>query len=197
MIRRISIEGFKSIAALDIELGRVNCFIGANGVGKSNILEAVGILGAAAAGRVDDEALLRRGVRAGTPRLYKSAFADLRARPHITLSAESDEASYRVALLNPLDDPLPAWAYKTEKLIDGQESLVSRGVKSISLEPSAGLAALRLVDVPTQSPSAELMRALKSYAIYSPNTPTLRGIEPDQQTRAPIGLSGGRLAEAV
>ena len=48
MIRNIRIEGFKSIVSQILELGRVNCFIGANGVGKSNVLEAIGILGAAA-----------------------------------------------------------------------------------------------------------------------------------------------------
>ena len=48
MIRTIQINGFKSIESASVELGRVNCFIGANGVGKSNILEAIGVLGAAA-----------------------------------------------------------------------------------------------------------------------------------------------------
>ena len=55
MIRTLKIERFKSIVKLELELGRVNVFIGANGSGKSNLLEAVGILGAAAFGRVDDE----------------------------------------------------------------------------------------------------------------------------------------------
>ncbi len=63
MLRTLKIQGFKSIADLELELGRVNCLIGANGVGKSNVLEALGILGAAASGVVDDESLLRRGVR--------------------------------------------------------------------------------------------------------------------------------------
>ena len=53
-IRQIRIQGFKSIVDQTILLGRVNCFIGANGTGKSNVLEAIGILSAAAAGRVDD-----------------------------------------------------------------------------------------------------------------------------------------------
>jgi predicted ATPase len=39
------------------------------------------------------------------------------------------------------------------------------------------------------------MVALQNYAIYSPNTPTLRGIVPDQQSRLPVGLNGGQLAE--
>lgn len=40
------------------------------------------------------------------------------------------------------------------------------------------------------------MRALQEFAIYCPNTPTLRGINPDQQSRLPVGLNGGQLAEA-
>ena len=197
MIRTIQIEGFKSIASQTLELGRVNCFIGANGVGKSNILEAIGILGAAATGRVDDESLLRRGVRAGTPRLFKTAFAGLRVSPHITLSAEADDgAKYKIALLNPLEDPEPAWSFKTEKLSDKGKDIVSRGVRSENLTPTAGLAALRLVDLPSKSAGARLMQGLRDYSIYCPNTPTLRGIIPDTQTRSPVGLSGGRLAEA-
>ncbi len=199
MIRKIHIEGFKSIVSETLELGRLNCFIGANGVGKSNVLEAIGILGAAAAGRVDDESLLHRGVRAGTPTLYKTAFTGERVPPHIMLNAESDTGSgYRVALLNPLSDPKPAWSFKTENLYAGQgDNLVKRGVKSLNLEPTAGLAALRLVDISPDSPPAKLMGGLKNYAIYCPNTPVLRGLEPDPQSRAPVGLCGGRLAEAV
>lgn len=72
-LRDIHIVGFKSIVDQSVTLGRVNCFIGANGAGKSNVLEAIGVLSAAASGRVDDEAIIRRGVRAGLPRLFKSA----------------------------------------------------------------------------------------------------------------------------
>jgi predicted ATPase len=39
MIRKVTIRGFKSIYSATLELGRVNCFIGANGAGKSNLLE--------------------------------------------------------------------------------------------------------------------------------------------------------------
>lgn len=40
------------------------------------------------------------------------------------------------------------------------------------------------------------MLSLQEYAIYRPNTPTLRGIVPDVQSRRPVGLSGGQLAES-
>ncbi len=197
MIRTVHIDGFKSVHSETLELGRVNCFIGANGVGKSNVLEAIGVLGAAANGVVDDEALVRRGVRAGLPRLYKSSFASERTPAHIGVGATGDNgACYRVSLLNPLDSPEPAWSYKTELLSDGKQEIVSDGVRNRkNLNPQAGLAALQLVDVAPDNAAAKLMQCLQNYAIYCPNTPTLRGTVPDAQSRAPVGLSGGQLAE--
>ncbi|MBT9154879.1 MAG: hypothetical protein DDT39_01565 [Firmicutes bacterium] len=38
MLRRIQIKGFKSLRSMDVDLQRINVFIGANGVGKSNFL---------------------------------------------------------------------------------------------------------------------------------------------------------------
>lgn len=198
MIRTVTIDGYKSIHAETISLGRVNCLIGANGVGKSNVLEAVGVLSAAANGVVDDEALLRRGVRAGLPRMFKSSFAAERTPPHIGVSVMDDQgAGYRVSLLNPLGSPEPAWSYKTEVLTDGRKDIVSDGVRNkINLNPKAGLAALKLVNEAPDNPATQLMQCLQAYAIYCPNTPTLRGTTPDAQPRAPVGLNGGQLAEA-
>lgn len=197
MITKLHIQGFKSVSDQILELGRINCLIGANGAGKSNILEALGVLGAAANGVVDDESLLRRGVRAGLPRLYKSSFASEKTPVHIALSAEGSHGElYRVSLLNPLESPEPAWSYKTELLSDGHEDIVSDGIRNRkNLNPKAGLAALRRVEIPTTSPAASLMERLQDYAIYCPATPTLRGIVQDMQSRNPVGLNGGSLAE--
>lgn len=200
MIRTIQINDFKSVVNQTIELGRVNCFIGANGSGKSNILEAIGVLSAAAVGRVDDESLLRRGVRVGTPNLFKSSFNAQKNSPRqIILGATTDEkAEYRVSLLNPLDNPNPAWNFKTEYLTNQEEKIFSRGVRSpnINLQQDRGLAALKIIDLAATNPAAQLIQQLQNYAIYSPNTPAMRGIVTDPQSRDPIGLAGGRLAEA-
>ena len=198
MIRKLHIHGFKSIQEAHVELGRLNCFIGANGVGKNNVLEALGVLGAAANGVVDDESLLRRGVRAGLPRLYKSSFAAERTPAHIAIGVDGGQhEAFRVSLLNPLKSPEPAWTYKTEVLTDGASEIVSDGVRNKKkLNPQAGLAALRLVDLEPTNAAALLMQRLQNYAIYCPNTPTLRGVVPDVQSRVPVGLSGGQLAES-
>jgi energy-coupling factor transporter ATP-binding protein EcfA2 len=87
MLKSFEAESFKSLENVEVELGRVNVFIGANGSGKSNLLEALGVLGAAANGRVDDEALLRRGVRRGFPGTYKSINPASRVNSDPKLSA--------------------------------------------------------------------------------------------------------------
>src|SRR4051794_24607374 len=76
MITHIKIQGFKSLLDVDLELGSVNVFVGANGSGKSNLLEALGVLGAAAHGNVEPETLRYRGVRVGAPASYKSSFRE-------------------------------------------------------------------------------------------------------------------------
>ena len=74
MLTRLVIRGFKSLRSVEAPLGIVNVFIGANGSGKSNLLEALGLSSAVASGQVDDQALLRRGVRPGVPASYVSSF---------------------------------------------------------------------------------------------------------------------------
>ena len=44
MINKLSIKNFKSIKELDIDCAKVNLFIGEPNTGKSNILEALGLL---------------------------------------------------------------------------------------------------------------------------------------------------------
>ncbi|WP_295389818.1 AAA family ATPase [uncultured Thiodictyon sp.] len=202
MITTITVKSFKSIEDITIELGNLNVFVGANGSGKSNLLEAVGVLSAAADGKVTDQTLLQRGVRPGVPKLYKSAFPDTedatRQSSHIFFSGASTTARYDVSLNNPLSDPCPAWRFKSERLMSGEIPRAGRGPNSRnSLNPENGLAALELVTLDEADPALTLMRRLQNYVIYSPTTPVLRGVAPETQPRQPLGLSGGRLPEAV
>ncbi len=202
MIRNLRVDRFKSLVNLDIELGRLNVFIGANGSGKSNLLEAIGVLGAAASGRIDDEALLRRGVRPGVPKLYKSAFPveGRGLNNDIGFGATSDkEARYDVTLWNPNEDPSVGWSFKTETLRrTPDEILVSRSPSSkAGYNPEQGLAALTTVELVAPDAALSLIDELRLFSIYCPNTPTLRGLESESTGRVPVGLSGSRLAEAI
>lgn len=74
MIKQIKIENYKSIVDLELNLGRFNVFIGENGCGKSNILEAIAVAGAASQGSMNYEYLFNRGIRVSNPELMFSAF---------------------------------------------------------------------------------------------------------------------------
>lgn len=167
MLTEITIQGFKSIHHLqDLELGQVNVFIGANGSGKSNLLEAVGMLSAVATGWIDSESLSRRGVRLSIPELYTTSLRgkEVAAQIEFGVAGEWNDSrlANRVVLVRPtLKASGGKWVYKEE------------------------------------FPDSKLRSYLSSYAIFSPTTPVLRGIQPDMAPRDPLGLLGGRLAEAV
>ena len=88
MIQEITIENYKSIQSLSIELGRVTVFIGENGCGKSNILEAIALGSAAAADKLDNEFLAPRGIRVTDPKLMRSAF-DKDSSKHIKINFQN------------------------------------------------------------------------------------------------------------
>ncbi|WP_309894075.1 AAA family ATPase [Archangium sp.] len=198
MIKRFTVTGFKSLERVHLELGRVNVFVGANGSGKSNLLEALGVLGSAARGRVDDESLQRRGVRPGLPDRYRTAFTQAQLAATIQFKASSHEASYDVGLYHRSEPDEPTWRYSTEKLTDKTKKIVGRSPASLKkLDPAAGYAALKLVELDSSNAASQLLHRLEGYRIFSPTTPHLRGLVPDESKSRPVGLSGGHLAEAV
>jgi energy-coupling factor transporter ATP-binding protein EcfA2 len=211
ILGRIHIERFKSLYDVEVELGHVNVFIGANGSGKSNLLEAIGVIGAAGFGSVDDQALLRRGVRPGVPRIYKSAFPKSPKDPSIRITVETEgsgvnHAEYFIGISNQGKVPKPYWTFSHERIEASGKSLASRGptggsarvfgekvrddrMRSLAIQVRANLKASQAV--------RDLLDLLNDYAIFSPVTPVLRGIAQDTAARAPVGLFGGGLPEAL
>lgn len=76
MIREINIKNFKSIVDLTLELGRFNVIIGANGCGKTNILEAIAMAAAANSKKLNNEYLMNRDLRITKPELMINAFEE-------------------------------------------------------------------------------------------------------------------------
>ncbi len=202
----VAVKDFKSLKDVTVDLGQVNVFVGANGAGKSCLLEAVGILGACAAGAVDDQALLRRGVRPGVPELYKSSFGTEKLAPAISLTATSrGKAKYRAYITNPIATPGPYWVFGNELLeLDGR-AIASRGPKKNAsalgilapLENSRSVTTLVRASQETDGSVRTFLAWLDAFGIFAPVTPVLRGIAPDTASRSPVGLYGGQLAEAV
>jgi hypothetical protein len=202
----VAIKDFKSLKDVGVDLGQINVFVGANGAGKSCFLEAIGILGACAAGAVDDQALLRRGVRPGVPELYKSSFDGEKLAPAISLAAASRAGvRYRAYITNPIETPRPYWVFSNELLEVGGRAIASRGPKKNAaalgivapLENSRSVTTLARASQQTDKGARAFLRFLDEFGIFAPVTPVLRGIAPDTAPRSPVGLYGGQLAEAV
>jgi hypothetical protein len=181
-------------------------FVGANGAGKSCLLEAIGILGACAAGAVDDQSLLRRGVRPGVPELYKSSFGTERMAPKISLRATSAERiTYHAYITNPAKGVGTYWKFGNESLVQNGTEIGSRGPSgnanalglSMPLENTRSVTTLVRASQETDTNVRQFISVLEDFAIFAPVTPVLRGIAPDPAPRAPVGLYGGQLAEAV
>ena len=195
MIKSIHIKGFKSHLDQTIELGLVNVFVGSNGSGKSNLLEAIGLASAAAWGQVSDQTLLYRGVRPGVEKLYKSGFKDVATPSTIDLTIRSETAKYSVGLYVPSGSD---WDYKTETLYEGGSKKSGYSPSNVHRMPKGrGKAALERIKLKPEQASAQLIDTLAGFCIFEPNTHTLRNLVPDPNTREPVGLAGGRLAEAV
>ena len=205
MLTRLTIERFKSIRLSTLELGRVNLFIGGNGAGKSNVLEAIGVISAALERGVSDDDLSRKGVRITPPELMKSAFKFYDLPKTLQISAEMKGAiQYRINLTGSQDDPLLAFfseaCFLGPKKVFGRSPRGSRvGGESISGRLS------RHRSIWDQVRNAfeflpvveEALDRLSEYAIYSPQTDFLRGVQHGRVNAPPIGLHGEGLPEAV
>ena len=160
MIERISIKNFKSIDEIDFRLGRVNVLIGANGSGKSNILEAIGMLAAKSGNQVELDAMAQRGIRIAMPELMVNSFYGRQASRFIRISLSDgvDEAHYRLSACSD-DDIYTSWEVRCT------------------------------ASVPAEKRRELFDRYLSKYAIYSSSIDALRGISSSSKLY-PLGLHG-------
>ena len=94
LLKQVTIKSFKSIVNQTIELGQLNVFIGTNGPGKSNLLEAIGVLSCAIDGQVSYSKLADRGVRLSAPEVFKSSFRNLPRKNTFSLGALFGDLNY-------------------------------------------------------------------------------------------------------
>ena len=210
MINSLSIRNFKSIASAQLEFGRVNLFIGANGSGKSNLLEALGLYSSCLSRGIDSDILSSKGVRLSAARIFKSSFKKQPTPSLIGLAGSMNGAKYSAALRTKANSS--QLEFSSESLTEGHSRILvrrlgrSRMVRSDAAEqpaapvdatPHRGLwdthGALASVTPRTR---AEL-NGIAKYVIYAPQTAFMRGLVIDSRGTEPLGLTGGRLPQAV
>ena len=198
-LEEVRIKNFKSLFDVCFEPGRLNVFIGANGSGKSSILEALGVLSAAMTDRINTNSLQRKGVRLSASSLYKSKFSSIRNESKtvdlsVKWSREQNNYEYSAYLTVPSDDD--SWKYFAESVTcNGEKAYGRSNASSAQLNNKVGY--FTISEALSSKEYLEAGKYFADYAIFQPDTLTLRGTIPDPIQVNPIGLNGGRLAEAI
>ena len=94
MLTRLRVSGFKNLVDVDVSFGPFTCIAGANGVGKSNLLDAIVFLSALADGPLLDAALSVRDQGAKT--------GDIRGLFHHVGDHFDEEMTFEAEMIIPL-----------------------------------------------------------------------------------------------
>ena len=198
-ITNISIHNYKSLFDVSFEPGNINVLIGANGSGKSTVLEAIGTLSAAMTDRVNSNSLQRKGIRLSASQLYKSKFLDIKKEPvtvgfQLDWQKNSHDYQYNVHLTVPTDDD--SWKYHTESALKDGKTVFGRSNRSKG-QMNNKIGYFTVAEALASEEYISAGKYISNYGIYQPDTLPLRGTVPDPTQVSPIGLNGGRLAEAM
>lgn len=178
MIKEVKIQNYKSVHDLTLELGRINVLIGANGCGKSNILEAIAIGSAAAGSKLNNEFLSSRGIRVTESKAMRSGFEKVKADESIYISININDYSLDWNIQNN-NKPFSSWEethsikdkYNLEEIgIDDIQNKVQEQFNRV-LEQYNGL------------------MYFSNYLIYAPENSFLRNFEQESQIE-PLGIRG-------
>ena len=197
MISQLSVKNFKSIQELEMELGRVTVLIGANGSGKSNILEAIALCSAAAGNKLDHEFLASRGIRVpDDPHFMRSAFEAKLTEEDIRISVgerrdenlDADDTaqeatSFRCILQNKVNSPYSVWRNVAPEFI-GSVGKTLRYLQTIPDETEVTWNVL----LPLFKEQIQSLN-LDDFLIYSPENTSLRTFETEGQIQ-PLGIKG-------
>lgn len=205
MLNELTITRFKSIRDQTLQLGRVNLFIGGNGTGKSNILEAIGLASAGFGRGLGDSDIGQKGLRITPPELMKSSFKNDDLPKTLKLEAQfTSGATYDAVLQSREGDPLLRFFSESAKLKGkkifgrGNRGASATGVShSDRLEQHRGIWDQIKATYDIDPVIAAEFQQFSRFVIYTPQTDFLRGRQSGKINQPPIGLHGEGLPEAV
>ncbi len=178
MINKIKIANFKSIENLTLELGRVNVIIGANGSGKTNILEAI-VMGAAASANKLDYEFLGNRLRVTSPEFMQNAFPDSNNKQiKFKFTHNNDEFSY--SLINDERD------YRKWIDVDSKGLQINKTIEELLQEKPRDVSLEYVKSIIQQKASS---KGISDFLIYTPELSYLKKFE-EQAQITPLGVKG-------
>ncbi len=181
MLKKLTIKNYKSICDAAIELGRINIFIGENGCGKTNILEALAMASASKTLDLNAEGLSNRGVRIAKPDLTFSSFAGVPQKNKISINLEFQE--------NDKKFELPSTLYSENK----QDIYAKWKDDSLNcLIDKDGLHLHKGKETIEEKWIVDDVNRLTKYVIFTLDAKALRGIRSESK-RMPLGINGESL----
>lgn len=167
MLTKVHIENFKSIHDETIELGRVNVFIGENGSGKSNILEALALASAAKSNHLSPDGLALKGIRVAKPSITFSSFLGEQQRKDIRIDFETEDfETYTILETDDVDNILGKW----KDLANVDEMLIKALIKRDDLTAEKVLEIRKELEVEYNKTN------ILEFVIFALETSILRGI---------------------
>lgn len=197
MIKEISIARYKSVVDLTLKLGRFNVFIGENGCGKSNILEALALGEAAHTHKLDYEFLTNRGIRVTEPKFMLPAFENINCEEKMKLTFMDDSDNSWTHILHYDQEAKPAmWRDEVEenteiffeKLQDKLPIKVKDLIQLISKENEDQTLNIKLSKQEPLTIYQNKSKELAYFTIYSLEESSLRKF--DTANTYPLGRKG-------
>ncbi|PJB59287.1 MAG: hypothetical protein CO098_04195 [Bacteroidetes bacterium CG_4_9_14_3_um_filter_41_19] len=198
LIKKIIIENYKSINKVEIELGRINVFIGANGSGKSNILEAIAMVGASKGNDLDNLGLMSRGIRIAKPLLTLSSFLGKQTKKSIEVQLDIIDKNNSVQIQSSfqnsnINDIYAKWIdlkeeEKTPELILSYLAELSEKQGKLTGDELIKKLNEKLETVGVKD-NTKYSELLSDFAIFNLSTQTLRGLN-SNSAKLPLGING-------
>lgn len=91
-IREVGVAGYRSLRAIRFPVGQLTVFVGANGVGKTNLYRALQLLQAAAAGTLAREIAYEGGMDSAVWAGKRQVNKPVRIKLHVGLGSDTDRA---------------------------------------------------------------------------------------------------------
>lgn len=214
MINKIHIQNFKSINDLKLDVGRVNLFIGENGSGKSNLLEALVFASASDSNKLDNEFLVSRGLRVTEPTLMRSSYEKGSASKNIVITLNFNDDTYKSYELANENGYYTSWknihylpSEDLTKELDSNEEVLKNIRKLINeTKETKNAEEIKNINLAIQDISKkiqkdkfftqQLMPKLKKFIIYSPENTALRNFYKEGQIE-PLGINGEGLLKLI